>query len=163
MPRHVPGPCLHPLWRGCLPQRAGRPGLPPAALSYSAQWVWPPKRGGRMISDPLKALKPPHCLKGWSQSSVQDGMESSTPFYLQHPGLACYGPSSKPLLTQALSLIPPLPTRPTSDHLVQEVSPEDFPGGPGVKTPHFQYSGHGSDPWLWNQRPTCHAVQPRNK
>ena len=58
-----------------------------------------------MISDPLKALKPPHCLKGWSQSSVQDGIESSTPFYLQlgTPPLCngCFQPSPFSLSLQS--------------------------------------------------------------
>lgn len=93
-----------------------------------------------MITDPLRPLKPPRGLKGWSQSSLQDGIRPSTPFYLWHtfhpardssselgPGLTGYVPSSMPLLTLALPLIPPLPTRPTSDHLFQEVS-SDSPG-----------------------------------
>ena len=37
----------------------------------------------------------------------------------------------------------------------------DFPGGPVVKTPHFQCMGYRFDPWLKNQEPTCHRVQPK--
>ena len=36
----------------------------------------------------------------------------------------------------------------------------DFPGGPVVKTPHFQCRGHGFSPWWGNWDPTCHVVDP---
>ena len=37
----------------------------------------------------------------------------------------------------------------------------DFPGGPVVKTPHFQCKGHRFDPWSGNQDPTCRVVWPK--
>ena len=36
-----------------------------------------------------------------------------------------------------------------------------FPGGPVVKTLHFQCRGHEFDPWLGNWDPTCRAAQPK--
>ena len=34
-------------------------------------------------------------------------------------------------------------------------APRDFPGGPVAKTMHFQCRGHGFDPWLGSEDPTC--------
>ena len=38
---------------------------------------------------------------------------------------------------------------------------QDFPGGPVVKTPCFHCRGHGFDPWLGKQDPTCHVSGPK--
>ena len=40
---------------------------------------------------------------------------------------------------------------------------EDFPGGQVVKTPHFQHTECGFDPWSSSQDPTCHVAWPKNK
>ena len=37
----------------------------------------------------------------------------------------------------------------------------DFPGGPVVKTPFFQFRGLGFDPWLGNWDPTCRMARPK--
>ena len=37
----------------------------------------------------------------------------------------------------------------------------DFPGGPVVKTPHFQCRGHGFHPET--EIPTCHAMAKKEK
>ena len=36
----------------------------------------------------------------------------------------------------------------------------NFPGGPVVKTLHFQCRGHRFDPWAGNIDPACHKTQP---
>ena len=40
---------------------------------------------------------------------------------------------------------------------------KDFPGGPVVKTPHFQCRGQVFDPWLGNKDPIYHVVQLKKK
>ena len=37
----------------------------------------------------------------------------------------------------------------------------DFPGGPVVKTLHFQCRGHGFGPRSQNEDPTCHMAWPK--
>ena len=37
----------------------------------------------------------------------------------------------------------------------------DFPGGPSVKTLHFQCRDLGFDPWLGNGDPTCWTTRPK--
>ena len=39
----------------------------------------------------------------------------------------------------------------------------DFPGGPLVKTLHFQCKDLGFDPWLGNGDPTCCTIRPKEK
>ena len=39
----------------------------------------------------------------------------------------------------------------------------DFPGIPVVKNQCFDCQGHGFNPWLRNQDPTCHVAQPPSK
>ena len=39
----------------------------------------------------------------------------------------------------------------------------DFPGGPFVKTPCFQYSRCGFNPWLGNNIPTCCGARPKKE
>ena len=39
---------------------------------------------------------------------------------------------------------------PYSDFKILEDLDLDFPGGPVVKIPHFQFKGQGLDPWLGN-------------
>ena len=36
-----------------------------------------------------------------------------------------------------------------------------LPSGPVVKTPYFHCRGPRFDPWLGNQDPACHVVQPK--
>ena len=43
----------------------------------------------------------------------------------------------------------------------QNVSSEDFPSGPMVKTLSYQYREHRFDPWQGNQDPTCRVAQPK--
>ena len=39
----------------------------------------------------------------------------------------------------------------------------DFPGDPVVKTLRSQWRGHGYNPWLGNEGPACHKVQPKRE
>ena len=49
-----------------------------------------------------------------------------------------------------------------SDNASHKMHAGDFPGGPVVKTPHFQSRQRGFDPWLAKQDPLCQVVQPKD-
>ena len=38
---------------------------------------------------------------------------------------------------------------------------QDFPGGPVVRTPHFENRGHGVSPWSGHWDPICRVAQPK--
>ena len=39
----------------------------------------------------------------------------------------------------------------------------DFPGSPVAQTLHFQWRGHGFDPWSRKEHPTCCMTQPKDE
>ena len=43
----------------------------------------------------------------------------------------------------------------------KELVKSDFPGGPVIKTLRFQCKGHGSDPQVGNENPTCCVAGPK--
>ena len=91
---------------------------------------------------------------------VQPGCPAIQPFFdTNHPNSALYPRGLWAHLRCELNILGVQGTH-TSVWLDYKLSLWDFPGGPVVKTSHFQCKEHKFDPWLGNWGPTCHRAWP---